>query len=309
MNLTEKDLQSFVLAEWNTYNLNGLSINKKRALDEIRAEILEELEDLNSSETKEARLKHFKVTGATADDYAEEIYNLGDEKKILYGIRNMGGNSSLPFISLRANFKLRTRDEYLKIGNLLKDKLSLFNPLFIGFHTDRKSDVDFYGSIHMVSPINRIVEKSPWPMEKQLRFETISDNSYYDWYRNGYEEFHLGSPELKSKVTVNSQTTMESSLKAGLLQLVYLNDQRIGLIAAEKSSFLGMSGIYFLEIFIDKDWKGQGLAKAIQRKFIHDFCQNFEVVWGIIDSHNLPSYKTASSNLRRPLRYECFITL
>jgi L-amino acid N-acyltransferase YncA len=102
---------------------------------------------------------------------------------------------------------------------------------------------------------------------------------------------------------------MSDSLEQGLLKTVELNGKRIGLIVGEKSDFLGRTGIYFHEIYISSDWKGMGLAKAIQRKYISLFANELELIWGTIDSANLPSYKTAYSNGRRAVRYECFVKL
>jgi hypothetical protein len=309
MKLTKNELRPFALAELNSYELSNLNIQSEKALKEIEDELNEELEDLNSKETKVARLDYFKVKSATADDYAEKFLELDDGKKIIYGIRNKGGNSDIPFVQLRANFQIVSKDESLKIYELIKNEFEVFNPLYLSFHTKVKIDSDFYGSVHMVSPVASVCSMPNWPEEYSISFENVADNSYYDWYKNGYDEFHSDVPELKHKVTVNSSDSMEDSLEQGLLKFVLLNGERIGLIAGEKSDFLGSSGVYFHEIFISKEWKGKGLAKVIQRKFIEAFCNELEFVWGTIDSNNLPSYKTAYSNGRRPLRYECFINL
>lgn len=309
MKLNEIELQSFIMTELNTYDLSGLSIEKEVSLKEIRDELIEELEDLNSDDTKKVRLEHFKVKGATKDDYSEKVIHIDSHKRVIYGIRNLGGNPKIPYIQLRPNFKISSKEESLAIYELIKREFEVFNPLYLSFHSSKRIDADFYGSLHMVAKSESIIDKEKWPLESSLEFESITDDSYYDWYKKGYEEFNSDIPELKSKVTVNSLSSMEDSLEQGLLKYVLLNGERIGLIAGEESNLLGHSGIYFHEIFISKEWKGRGIAKAIQRKFIHDFCTHLQYVWGTIDSNNLPSYKTAYSNGRRAIRYECFINL
>lgn len=309
MKLTKNDSKPFVLAELNSYDLNGLSIKTDKALKEIEDELIDALEGLNSKETKVARLDYFKVKGAKADDYSERVLDLGAGKKVIYGIRNKGGNPEIPFIQLRPNFQINSKEEYLDVYNLVKNEFSIFKPLYISFHAKEKIDADFFGSIYMVAKVIDLCTKENWTEEGSISFESITDNSYYNWYKTGYDEFHNDVPELKTKVTLNSLDSMEDSLKQGLLKFVNLDGERIGLIAGERSELLGHSGIYFHEIFISKDWKGKGLAKAIQRKFVQDFCSDLEFVWGTIDSNNLPSYKTAYSNGRRPIRYECFINL
>jgi L-amino acid N-acyltransferase YncA len=309
MKLNEIELQSFVMAELNTYDLNGLGINSEIAKKEIKDELLEELEDLNSDDTKQARLDYFKVKDATKEDYSEKRLNIKDGKEVIYGIRNMGGNPDIPFIQLRPNFELSSKEESLEIYEMIKEEFKVFEPLYLSFQTVSKINADFYGSVHMVTKTHELINKEAWTLKESISFEDITDDSYYEWYKKGYEEFHSDFPELKTKVTVNSASSMEDSLEQGLLKFVNLDGERIGLIAGEKSNFLGHTGVYFHEIYISKKWKGKGLAKAIQRKFIQDFCNELEFVWGTIDSTNLPSYKTAYSNGRRPIRHECFINL
>ncbi len=305
MKLNENELQSFVMAELNTYDLNDLSLNTELALKEIRDELLEELEDLNSDDTKQARLDYFKVQGAKKDDYREKLIEVEKDKAVIYGIRNMGGNPEIPFIQIRPNFSISSKEESLKIYDLIKEDFKLFKPLYLSFQAVRKAHADFYGSVHMIARTSELINKEKWPHEDSIEFTNISDDSYYDWYTKGYEEFHTDHPELKNKVTINSSESMKDTL----LKLVTLGGERIGLIAGEESNFLGNSGVYFHEIFISKKWKGKGLAKAIQRKFVEIFCSELDFVWGTIDCNNLPSYKTASSNGRRPVRYECFVNL
>ena len=126
MKLNDIELQSFVMAELNTYDLNGLGINSEIAKKEIKDELLEELEDLNSDDTKQARLDYFKVKDATKEDYSEKRVNIKDGKEVIYGIRNMGGNTDIPFIQLRANFELSSKEEALEIYELFKEEFNLF---------------------------------------------------------------------------------------------------------------------------------------------------------------------------------------
>ncbi|WP_417334770.1 hypothetical protein [Halobacteriovorax marinus] len=309
MELNAAELKSFATAELNTYLLSSLSIDSNKALKEIEEEILDEYRDLNSEDTKRARLDYFKVNDAKSDDYAEKILELEDNKKVIYGIRHKGANPDLPFVQLKANFSITSKADALEIYQKVRHEFEVFKPLYINFHNAMKVDADFYGSIYMVASTKEIIECPNWSNEGKITFEAIKDNSYYDWYKDGYDQFHLDAPDLKNKVTVNSCSSMEDSLEQGLLKFVYLNEERIGLIAGERSDFLGSSAVYFHEIFISKKWKGRGLAKVVQQKFIKDFCSDLNFVWGTIDAHNLPSYKTAYSNGRRAVRYECFVNL
>mgnify|MGYP003684670097 CR=1 FL=1 len=309
MKLNQLEEQSFALAELNTYDLTGLGINKETALKELREDLISEIEDLNSEDTKKARFDHFKVKGASPDDYSEKLLKLDDDESIVYGIRNMGGNPDIPFVQIIPNFEITSKQMSLSIYERIKDEFKAFGPLYLSFQTRTRIDADFFGSVYMVAKTIDLVNKKPWPIEDRISFVDINDNSYYEWYKNGYDEFHSDVPGLKEKVTVNSEGSMTDSLEQGLLKFVEIYGERIGLIAGEKSELLGHTGVYFHEIYISKKWKGKGIAKAIQRKFVTLFANELEYVWGTIDSSNLPSYKTAYSNGRRPIRHECFINL
>jgi len=299
----------FSQAELKTFNLMKVNLDEKLSLAYLEKEIVEEFTDLNKKETKKNRLNYFKVKGALENDYSEKLLDLGNNKKVIFGIRNFGGDRERPFIKLRSTFLIESKEEALLIYEKIKSELSIFKPLYLSFMSPFKIDSDFIGQITMVLKSKNIKERASWDTESQLSFIEVKDTEYYNWYKKGYEEFHLDRPDLKKTVMINNKSIMDLSLREGLLHFVEINNERIGLIAGEKAPFLGHDGFYFNEIFISKNWKGKGLAKAIQRKFIEKFTSGNELVWGTIDSHNLPSYKTALSNGRLPVRYECFIQL
>jgi len=309
MTLNKDDLQPFALAALNTFDLNDLVIGKEEALDKLGDDLISEFDDLNSEDTKKARLEHFKIDGSVLEDYSERVLCLDGDRKVIYGIRHMGGKRDTPFVYFAPNFPICSKSEALEIYQHVKTQFIVFNPLYLSFWTKDKVDADFLGSIYMVSTSRNFNELDVWEGESKLKFEDILDDSYYDWYKRGYEEFHADCPELEKKVGINSSSSMKDSLEQGLLKFVTIDGERIGLIAAEKSDFLGHDGIYFMEIYIERKWRGKRFARAIQRKFVVNFTNGHEYIWGTIDRSNLPSYRTAFSNGRRPVRLECFIKL
>lgn len=309
MDLIKNDVLNFAHEELNTFDLTNLEIDTNIAIKGLSDEIVSEWNELNSLEVLESRCKYFAVPNTTSSDYAEKLLALSSDMKIIYGIRHMGGNKEMPFINLKSNFRISSAKQAISIYNNIKDEFIAFNPLYLSFWSPTKVDVDFVGSIYLVANSSKIKAMKPWDSEASLNLKKVLDDSYYDWYKSGYEEFHKDRPDLEKKVTVNSLESMRDSLEQGLMYKVYLDGEQIGLIAAEKSKFLGHYGLYFHEIFITKKWKGKGLAKAIQRKFIEMNTENDDFIWGTVDSHNLPSYKTAQSNNRKAIRFECFIKL
>ena len=159
----------------------------------------------------------------------------------------------------------------------------------------------------MVASFDKINSSSSWENSSRVELKKISDDNYYEWYFQGYEEFHIERPELKEMVQVNSKEVMNESLEQGLLYYALIGNEKVGLISGVKSEFLGHSGLYFYEILVRKKWKGKSLAKTIQQKMIKQAGSFSEFVWGTIDYRNQPSFRTALSNGRMPIRYENFI--
>ncbi|MBT6326112.1 MAG: GNAT family N-acetyltransferase [Bdellovibrionales bacterium] len=309
MKLTNDDVRSFAQEELNTFDLSNIELDTNLALKELRDEIVSEWDELNSSEVMDSRNNYFEVSNTKSSDYAEKLFELSGDKKVIYGIRHMGGNKELPFINLKPNFVISSSKEALEIYEKVKDEFTAFSPLYLSFWSPKKIEVDFIGSTYLVARSKDIKEMEPWENEGSLEFKKVVDDSYYDWYKSGYEEFYKERPDLEKKVTMNSLDSMRDSVEQGLMYEVYFDGEKIGLIAGESSPLLGHAGLYFHEIFISKDWKGKGLAKAIQRKFVEQCTKDNDFIWGTVDNHNLPSYKTALSNNRVPIRFECFMKI
>lgn len=294
-----KDFKEFALAVLKTYDLTGLKIDKEKALDSIKDQIEQEFKELNSNEVKKVRQQYFKI--GEPDDYGEFLLEIGNNKKVICGIRHFGRNPDYPFINCTPNFEITSKTEAKVVADQIKKRFEKFNPLWFNFWSAKEIEVDFIGSVYLVSQFDG-AEKN------EMTLELIKDESYYDWYESGYEEFHQERPELRAKVTLNDQEVMNESLEQGLLFYAKKGEQRIGLIAGVRSDFLGHPGLYFNEIFVAKEFRGKGLAKSIQSKFLNDNAAAGEIIWGTIDHHNKPSYQTAIANKRKPIRYECFLS-
>lgn len=297
----------FAKEQLKTYNLEGLGITTSKALNFLEKEIQEEFEELNLKEVQKQRQGLFKI--GQAQDYQEKIVSLSNGQKILCGIRHEGCDPEKPFVQLTPSFELRSPKEALKVYEEIRDQFSIFRPKFIRYWSAFKDErVNLVGSIFMVAPTQKIKKIPPWQEESRIELQAITDPSYYSWYLKHYKEFHQERPDLKTMVGITPESTLKESLDQGLLFFALIKGERIGLIAAVRSPFLGLSGFYFNEILLSQKWKGKGLAKALQRKFIQEHAQE-EIVWGTIDHSNLTSLGTARANGRVGIRYECFLKI
>jgi hypothetical protein len=69
--------------------------------------------------------------------------------------------------------------------------------------------------------------------------------------------------------------------------------QNLGVISALEENLLGEKSLYIAEIVILKEYKGEKLATAVQRKFIETLKSKYQFVWGMISAKNIPSSKNA----------------
>lgn len=305
MHLNEKKANLMAQAILNTFELSEFRIDKKLALADLKKELIADWEGLNSEHVKTKRHGFFKVLKSKPSDFSERLLQLSGARLLICGIRHKGLNPELPFVNCIPGFKLESKKEALEVFKEVRDYFKVFDPKYICFWKKQKSDCDLLGSVYMLGEAATIMSKNHLN-EESLHLEKVTTESYFPWYQKIYEDFHKDSPNLKWKVSTNDKEVMNESLGQGLLYFANVDEQRVGLIAAVRSEFLGHRGIYFNEIAIEKNWKGKGLAKILQKKFVSEISDSDEFIWGTIDGHNIPSYKTALANGRRPVRYECF---
>ncbi len=307
--MTEINYKDFAKIELATYNLEAFEIDQELALESVAKELEEVVKDLNREETQAARYKHLKIPNATKEDYWEHLIELDQHQKILCGIRHMGGNPDLPFVHLISNFDIQPADLVELYHQKLVDYFKLFKPQYIRYYTADEMNENKMGSCYLVQKAGVIKALPPHSEESKIELIDPVDDSYYDWYKAGYDAFHKANPDLKPHVPINGKGSMEECRKQGLLKMVHSQNEKMGLIAAIREDFLGAKGIYFTEIFINEKYKGKGLAKNIQRKFIDQATQEDDFVWGTIEYQNHPSFKTALANKRLPIRFENFIKI
>lgn len=206
---------------------------------------------------------------------------------------------------MKPNFEITSKQEALEVSGGIREELKKFSPLKICFWN--REPIGRLGNSYVVAKAEFIKKQSPWPMEKDLEFSLIDDDSYYPWYEDEYEKFNLDYADLRNWVRVNDLEDMKACLRDKLLHYVIFKGERIGLIAAERSSFIGNPGFYFHEILVTKENRRKGFAQSMQRKYVSQFADQSEYVWGTIYSGNHASFKTANSNNRKKVRYECFV--
>lgn len=311
MSLERVEVNDAVLKALADAKLDSYDFDLKRevSLPFVTEELKSGFNDLNTDEVKKARHDFFQIPNSSEEDYTELIFKTGDGTYLMAGIRHFGGNKEFPFIHLVSSKKSPTLEDRKVWAKELKGYFEVFKPLHLSFGSPDKKNVDFIGSVTMATKAENYKKLPTWENENSLELKQESDMQIFDWYVEGYRNFHKHFPDLKVKVPVLEKEILEDSLREGLLYSAYKSGELVGLIAAQSGQFLGMDGLYFNEIFLLEKMKGQGLGKVLQKKLVLEVTKGHEIIWGTIDEFNIPSYKTAEANGRKPVHYECFLKL
>ncbi|MEZ4913324.1 MAG: hypothetical protein R2798_04650 [Chitinophagales bacterium] len=301
--------RDFAQISFGTFDIEHLGLNETLALNFLTEEINTKLTELNKAETKEKRWAFLKIPHTKPDDFAEIQLQIADTKKIIAGIRHFNQQKDKAFVAIQTNFithKEELKDIYKQyLGNIF----GKFSPQYLRYFTRQKIAADKIGSCFMVQRIATILEESPYAEEQNITLISPQNAAYYTWYEKEYQKFHLKNPSLAHSVPVNDLAYMENSRAINLLKEVHYNGQVIGLIAGIEETFLGHAGIYMAEILLKESWKGLGLAKVVQRKYLREINMPEKIVWGTIDFANKPSLHTALANKREAIHYENFIKI
>jgi len=292
-----------------TFNLKNINIDHTKAITALSMKIEGEYEELNCKKVSAARHQHFNIPNTEKADYAERILDLGYNRKVICGIRHLGGQVDQPFVNILSNFTT-TKTELMELyASKLSNYFAVFSPKKLRYYSRNKIASNEIRNSYLAQNAATIKKGIQFDLEKDINLINPDNYDYYNNYKAEYEKFHIKNPDFKHIVQVNDLELMETSRKGGLLKTAEYKGETIGLIAGLKDDFLGKPAVYFIEILVNQGWKRKGFAKAIQRKFINDVCQEDEIIWGTIDMENQASIKTAKANLREEIRYENFMKL
>jgi len=312
MNIREKE-EFAKLALPVVYDLERLGISEEIALLALAAEV-EELDGLNCLGVTGSRHSHFQIPQTTSDDYRERFFEIQPGKTVLAGIRHLSGDRDQPFVSLLLGFVPTTTDLPLLQEFAAKD-FAKFSPKRISFWLRPSAplaiELEAKGMASRRYIVGRLADIRQSSLLKGHERISLSQTSELDyaWYEKAYADFHAENPELKKWVPITEKEELQRCAEEGLLYQVSMDGENAGLIGGRSEPLLGTPAVYMTELLLTRSFKGQGLAPALQRKFLDSVAQRFTLVWGTIDAKNLPSTKTALKVGRHSIRTEFFLPL
>ncbi|MBC2606476.1 hypothetical protein [Pelagicoccus albus] len=308
MDLDEQTLEEFVRTERASYQLEGLGMDESLVLSDLRSGIKRDFEELREESVCESRHGSCNLAGTKPVDFAEQLVDLGEGRKVICGIRFLGMNLARPFVKLTANFAWESTEQILSTYQcLLADRFAMFSPKWIQVMTPSGGG-NAGGSLELVCGALLFAQNKKSEIEPPLELRSPASLDY-DWYRKIYDEFFAENPAMRDWVQCNPREEMEESFSLGLLREGFLDGRRIGLIAAIREPYLGHDALYFIEIALEASCRGRGLGAVMQQRFLEEELGAGMLAWGTIDRRNLSSLRTAISNGRKITRGEMFLEL
>jgi hypothetical protein len=124
--------------------------------------------------------------------------------------------------------------------------------------------------------------------------------SFYDEYAAMYERFLTDNPRMRPLISPEDQEDLQECADVGALFRILVEDEFAGVIAANPTSYRGVSAWSVREELLDTPFRGRGLAKSVQRTMLGQLDQSVSpLILGTIFTANPASLRTALGIGRR----------
>lgn len=144
-------------------------------------------------------------------------------------------------------------------------------------------------------------------LKADISIQPFELDKNWAWYEQEYTQFLTDNPTIANIVPISDKEELSESIKAGLCSMAFYQNKPLGMIMGEASEELGFNGLLVSDIFIAKQFRGQGFASPMQRLYYKLHNEGFNFFFGYIDASNKPSYKNAVKQGRELLRQEVYL--
>lgn len=265
------------------------------------AELRELVHDhLESPEVIANYAAHCPCPRAEHADYMPRDIDLGDGLTVFAGIHF--GQSF--FVHVYAQTRPLLAGELSGAANALLETFAVFEPTTVRWWEAAETESVFPGE--RVEDLRLIVGHLPSILadgstpDSRVRLVQESSVPFYDEYTAMYEHFLADHPSMRPLLNVEEREDLQKCADVGALFRVLVDDAFAGIIAANPTTYRGVGAWSVREELLDTPYRGQGLAKSVQRSMLAQLDQNVSpLILGTIQTANQPSLRTALSVGRR----------
>jgi RimJ/RimL family protein N-acetyltransferase len=231
------------------------------------------------------------VAGAEAWEYNYRIHVAGD-LTFVSSIRFEGLLLGKPFVEILLWSNSPASEQLRLITDIVKSEYSRFKPRRIKYfspidhsiHQEDKEDFAFF--VENTSAIRS--------GERPLRYEDVelTPATSLDFYPDLVRIYEGLKEESPHALKPEQLPSLKKSMEQGLVFEAFIKGQWAGMMSAQQLTERFYSGVFIVEEALERQYRGQGYAPAMQRRFIEQLDRD-QLVFGEILWWNERSRRTA----------------
>jgi hypothetical protein len=239
------------------------------------------------------------VDGTEPGMYRLREIDISSNDAVLAGIHFVGRDVTRPFVNVFAQSRDFSGPEVSAATSALISAFSAFNPSRVRWWSPEQRELRTLplatGDQRLV--VGRLSEIREVPVARlpdRFSFHAEPAAVWYEEYALAYTDALASGVAMERRMTAESRDTLKECERAGALFTLRDGGRLAGLMAARPQTLRGLKGWEIVEEFLWSDYRGHGLAAAMQQRFTSGLDQRHgQLVFGEIHDMNLPSLRTA----------------
>jgi RimJ/RimL family protein N-acetyltransferase len=250
------------------------------------------------------------VPGTSPRDYQVSLFEWPSELAALAGIRFV--DPQRPFVGVVSlSDPARDAGTIARVCRDLVPQFAVFGPRSVNFrvHEGETRGDDLPGAQTGVRYMAALVEDVASRGAGGEGLEVVRSTSidFYEEYAEVYRGYREPDPVFADAVRVEDRETFEELVKEGTCFEVLRRGRRAGIVATDVRSDFCLSGHCVVEFLLWPDLRGRGFAGAILSRVATMLDQSQGLLYGTIDSRNVPALRAAERIGRREVACDMFI--
>jgi hypothetical protein len=237
------------------------------------------------------------VLGLPPEPFKARLLEI-DGHCFLAQIRFTDRSGKLPYVEVyRASTPLGAIDAPIVVRKLC-EHFDVFLPRRVRFFHSAHMPLLAPGPIDqhfLAAPARDIAARPVAPGFERIVLRRPRNLDFYPHYVGAYEQMFVTRPQLRGHVRIEPEKSLANCLEQGLLHEIHVDGGWVGIVAASRETFAGVTGCYMNEIVLEGAARGQSLGPAVHQHFAKVVAAEDRsgVITGMIASVNVPSLKTA----------------